>query len=85
MAKEKNTRDMSLEELKSKLSDTKESLFNLRFQRSLQQLEKPENISKTNLLNKKQLEKNLKLNLTRKASYSHIIQLQMIRKQQEKN
>ena len=46
MAKE-NTRDMSLEELKSKLSDTRESLFNLRFQRSLQQLEKPENISKT--------------------------------------
>tara|TARA_Y100000768_G_scaffold367845_1_gene331286 strand:- start:631 stop:831 length:201 start_codon:yes stop_codon:yes gene_type:complete len=47
MAKEKNSRDMSLEELKSKLSDSKESLFNLRFQRSLQQLEKPENISKT--------------------------------------
>ena len=47
MAKEKNTRDMSLEELKSKLVDTKDSLFNLRFQRSLQQLEKPENISKT--------------------------------------
>ena len=46
MAKEKNTRDMSLDELKSKLIDTKESLFNLRFQRSLQQLEKPENISK---------------------------------------
>tara|TARA_B100001989_G_C24546621_1_gene471229 strand:+ start:2239 stop:2439 length:201 start_codon:yes stop_codon:yes gene_type:complete len=46
MAKEKNTRDMSLDELKSKLVDTKESLFNLRFQRSLQQLEKPENISK---------------------------------------
>ncbi|MBI72227.1 MAG: 50S ribosomal protein L29 [Candidatus Marinimicrobia bacterium] len=46
MAKEKNTRDMSLEELKSKLADMKESLFNLRFQRSLQQLEKPENISK---------------------------------------
>ena len=44
-----------------------------------------ENISKTNLLNKKQLEKNLKLNLTRKASYLHIIQLQMIQKQQEKN
>lgn len=37
---------MSLEELKSKLADMKESLFNLRFQRSLQQLEKPENISK---------------------------------------
>ena len=37
---------MSLEELKSKLVDTKESLFNLRFQRSLQQLENPENISK---------------------------------------
>ena len=46
MAKEKNTRDMSLEELKSKLADMKESLFNLRLQRSLQQLEKPENISK---------------------------------------
>ena len=46
MAKEKNTRDMSLEELKSKLVDMKESLFNLRFQRSLQQLEKPENIGK---------------------------------------
>ena len=46
MAKEKNTRDMSLDELKSKLVDTKESLFNLRFQRSLQQLEKPENINK---------------------------------------
>ena len=37
---------MSLDELKSKLVDTKESLFNLRFQRSLQQLEKPENINK---------------------------------------
>ena len=47
MAKEKNTRDMSLEELKSKLSDTRESLFNIIFQRSLQQLEKPENISKS--------------------------------------
>ena len=47
MAKEKNIKDMTLEELTSKLSDCNESLFNLRFQRSLQQLEQPEIISKT--------------------------------------
>ena len=46
MAKEKNIKDMSIEELESKLVDSKESLFNLRFQRSLQQLEHPQIISK---------------------------------------
>ena len=33
---------MTLEELEAKLVDSKESLFNLRFQRSLQQLEHPQ-------------------------------------------
>ena len=47
MAKEKNIKDMTLEELASKLIDSNESLFNLRFQRSLQQLEHPQIIGKT--------------------------------------
>ena len=47
MAKEKNIKDMTLEELEAKLVDSKESLFNLRFQRSLQQLEQPQIINKT--------------------------------------
>ncbi len=47
MAKEKNIKDMTLEELESKLVDSNESLFNLRFQRSLQQLEHPQIIGKT--------------------------------------
>tara|TARA_B110000196_G_C21065440_1_gene624615 strand:- start:55 stop:255 length:201 start_codon:yes stop_codon:yes gene_type:complete len=47
MAKEKNIKDMTLEELASKLVDSNESLFNLRFQRSLQQLEHPQIIGKT--------------------------------------
>ena len=47
MAKEKNIKDMSLEELEAKLIDYRESLFNLRFQRSLQQLEQPQIINKT--------------------------------------
>ena len=42
MAKEKNIKDMTIEELESKLVDYNESLFNLRFQRSLQQLEHPQ-------------------------------------------
>ena len=44
MAKEKKITDMSLEELKVKLSECKESLFNFRFQKSLQQLEHPQKI-----------------------------------------
>ena len=47
MAKEKNIKDMTLEELESKLVDCNESLFNLRFQKSLQQLEHPQIISQT--------------------------------------
>ena len=47
MAKEKNIKDMTLEELESKLVDSNESLFNFRFQRSLQQLEHPQIITKT--------------------------------------
>ena len=47
MAKEKNINDMVLEELESKLMDYNESLFNFRFQKSLQQLEHPQIISKT--------------------------------------
>ena len=47
MAKEKNIKDMTIEELESKLVDCNESLFNFRFQRSLQQLEHPQIIGKT--------------------------------------
>ncbi len=45
MAKEKKINEMSLDELKSKLIDCKESLLNLRFQKSLQQLEHPQKIA----------------------------------------
>ena len=44
MAKEKKINEMSLEELQSTLIDSKESLFNYRFQKSLQQLEHPQKI-----------------------------------------
>ena len=44
MAKEKNIKDMSIEELNAKLVNCKESLFNFRFQKSLQQLEHPQKI-----------------------------------------
>ena len=44
MAKEKQIKEMSIEELESKLVDSKQSLFNFRFQKSLQQLEHPEKI-----------------------------------------
>ena len=47
MAKEKNIKDMTIEELESKLVDYNESLFNFRFQRSLQQLEHPQIIGET--------------------------------------
>ena len=47
MAKEKNIKDMSIKELRAKLVDCQESLFNFRFQRSLQQLEHPQIINKT--------------------------------------
>ena len=44
MAKQKNIKTMSVEELKSQLNDLKESLFNYRFQKTLQQLEHPQKI-----------------------------------------
>ena len=47
MAKEKHIRDMSIEELNVKLVNCRESLFNFRFQKSLQQLEHPKIISET--------------------------------------
>ena len=47
MAKKKNIKDMSLEELNAKLVECKESLFNFRFQKSLQQLEHPKVIRET--------------------------------------
>ena len=47
MAKEKNIKDMTIEELESKLVDCNESLFNLTFQKSLQQLEHPQIIGQT--------------------------------------
>ncbi len=44
MAKEKLIKEMNIEELEAKLVDSKQSLFNYRFQKSLQQLEHPEKI-----------------------------------------
>lgn len=44
MAKEKKINEMSLEELQAALINCKESLFNYRFQKSLQQLEHPQKI-----------------------------------------
>ena len=47
MAKEKKLKEMNLDELKAKLINTEESLFNFRFQKSLQQLEHPLKIRDT--------------------------------------
>ncbi len=44
MAKKKNIKEMSLNDLKSTLSDYKDAMFNLRFQKSLQQLEYPQQL-----------------------------------------
>ena len=44
MAKQKDIKKMSIKELKSQLNDLKESLFNYRFQKTLQQLEHPQKI-----------------------------------------
>ena len=43
--KTKEIREMSLEELKTKLSDSKAELFNLRFQLAVNQLDNPMRIS----------------------------------------
>jgi len=47
MAKKKEYNEMTIEELKSELMDVQSSLFNFRFQKSLQQLEHPQKISHT--------------------------------------
>ena len=44
MAKKKNIKEMSLDDLKSTLSDYNDAIFNLRFQKTLQQLEYPQQI-----------------------------------------
>ena len=41
MAKKKNIKDMSADELKSNLKELLDSLFNFKFQKALQQLEHP--------------------------------------------
>ena len=45
MAKKKNINQMSIDELKKELNDLNDSMMNLRFQKSLQQLEHPQKIS----------------------------------------
>ena len=47
MAKEKNIKDMTIEELESKLVDYNESLFNFRFQKINGQLTSPSKINET--------------------------------------
>ena len=44
MAKKKSIKEMSLNDLKSTLTDYKDAMFNLRFQKSLQQLEYPQQL-----------------------------------------
>ena len=44
MAKEKDIKKMNSDELKQYLPELRESLFNLRFQKSLQQLEHPQKL-----------------------------------------
>ena len=44
MAKKNDIKNMSIKELNVKLNDLKESLFNFRFQKSLQQLEHPQKL-----------------------------------------
>ena len=41
MAKKKNIKDMSIEELKKELNDLSDAMLNFRFQKSLQQLDHP--------------------------------------------
>ena len=44
MAKKKNIKDMSVDELKSNLNELMDSLFNFKFQKALQQLEHPQKL-----------------------------------------
>ena len=45
MAKEKNLKDLSLDELNKKLIELNDSMLNYRFQKTLQQLEDPKQIN----------------------------------------
>ena len=47
MAKKKKYSEMTIDELNVELIDMKSSLFNFRFQKSMQQLEHPQKISHT--------------------------------------
>ena len=44
MAKKKDIKDMTIDELKVKLNDLSDSLFNFKFQKALQQLEHPQKL-----------------------------------------
>ena len=44
MAKAKNIKDMTIDELNVKLKDLLDSLFNFKFQKALQQLEHPQKL-----------------------------------------
>tara|TARA_B110000014_G_C19880527_1_gene455749 strand:+ start:127 stop:327 length:201 start_codon:yes stop_codon:yes gene_type:complete len=44
MAKSKNIKDMTIDELKVKLKNLSDSLFNFKFQKALQQLEHPQKL-----------------------------------------
>jgi len=45
MAKKKNIKEMTIDELNKELTNLKDLMLNLRFQKSLQQLEDPKKIS----------------------------------------
>ena len=45
MAKKKNLKDLSLDELNKKLIELNDSMLNFRFQKTLQQLEDPKQIN----------------------------------------
>ena len=47
MAKKKKYSEMTIDELNIELKEVKSSLFNFRFQKSMQQLEHPQKISHT--------------------------------------
>ena len=65
----KDIKNMSIEELKSQLNDLKESQFNYRFQKTLQQLEHPQKIKhvKRNIAKVKTLIREKELGIRGKA------------------
>lgn len=64
----KELRDMSTEELEKKLADSKQELFNLRFQNAINQLENPKRIGDV----KKTIARILTIIQERKASGSAV-------------